>query len=195
MEKCRYRISGWGLYMNRENLKLIVKRIYWRVYKIGNGIIRFPNFVMVYMVAAECGSHLHINGNTRVNSNTYLGNHVNFNGLRIIGQGKVCIGNYFHSGADCILISENHNYDQGSRIPYDNTVIEKPIAIGDCVWLGSRVTILGGVTIGEGAIIQAGSVVINDIPAMAIAGGNPAKVFKYRDKDHFIALKQMGCFY
>jgi len=64
--------------------------------------------------------------------------------MKIIGRGKVCIGNYFHSGEGCILISENHNYDQGSRIPYDNTVIEKPITIGDYVWIGSRVIILGG---------------------------------------------------
>jgi acetyltransferase-like isoleucine patch superfamily enzyme len=57
------------------------------------------------------------------------------------------------------------------------------------VWLGSRVTILGGVTIGEGAIIQAGAVVVSDIPKYAIAGGNPAKVFKYRDIEHYERLK------
>lgn len=181
--------------MKRNSGIEFIKKIYWGVYKFLRFVVMLPNFVMVRIIAAECGTHLHVHGFTRVNTNTYLGNYVGFNGMKIIGRGKVCIGNYFHSGEDCILISENHNYDQGSRIPYDNTVIEKPITIGDCVWLGSRVTILGGVTIGEGAIIQAGSVVINDIPAMAIAGGNPAKVFKYRDKDHFIALKQMGCFY
>ena len=49
--------------------------------------------------------------------------------------------------------------------------------------------VLGGVTIGEGAIIQAGSVIIKDIPKYAIAGGHPAKVFKYRDIEHYIKLK------
>lgn len=54
-------------------------------------------------------------------------------------------------------------------------------------------TILGGVTIGEGAIIQAGSVVIFDIPSLAIAGGNPAKPFKYRDKKEYENLKKSEC--
>lgn len=56
------------------------------------------------------------------------------------------------------------------------------------------VIVLGGVTIGEGAIIQAGSVVVSDIPDCAIAGGHPAKVFKDRDQDHYHRLKQEGRF-
>lgn len=48
---------------------------------------------------------------------------------------------------------------------------------------------------GEGAIIQAGAVVVKDIPPYAIAGGNPAKVFKYRDKEHYETLKAQGKFH
>jgi len=48
----------------------------------------------------------------------------------------------------------------------------------------------GNITIGEGAIIQAGSVVVSDIPKYAIAGGDPAKVFKYRDIEHYEKLKK-----
>ena len=50
--------------------------------------------------------------------------------------------------------------------------------------------ILGGVTIGEGAIIQAGSVVCKDVPPLAIAGGHPAAAFRYRDKEHYFKLKE-----
>jgi acetyltransferase-like isoleucine patch superfamily enzyme len=64
------------------------------------------------------------------------------------------------------------------------------VKIGDCVWLGNNVIILGGATIGEGAIIQACSVVCSDIPALAIAGGHPAKPFKYRNADHYKQLKE-----
>ena len=62
---------------------------------------------------------------------------------------------------------------------------------------GSVIAVLfwGGVTIGEGAIIQAGSVVVSDIPKYAIAGGHPAKVFKYRDIDHYERLKAEAKFY
>nr|WP_305839171.1 acetyltransferase [Photobacterium leiognathi] len=55
----------------------------------------------------------------------------------------------------------------------------------DNVWVGDRVIILGGITIGEGAIIQAGAVVVKDIPKCAIVGGNPATIFKYRDQDNY----------
>ncbi len=54
--------------------------------------------------------------------------------------------------------------------------------------------VLGGVTIGEGAIIQAGSVFVKDIPPLAIAGGHPAVPFKYRDKEHYYRLKELGQF-
>ena len=58
------------------------------------------------------------------------------------------------------------------------------------MWIGDKVIILGGVTIGEGAIIQAGSVVVSNIPKYAIAGGHPAKVFSKRDVEHYKKLKQ-----
>ena len=90
------------------------------------------------------------------------------------------------------MITQNHNYDTGTALPYDDSYIYKDIFIGDNVWLGNRVLILGGVTIGEGAIIQAGSVVVSDVPPCGIAGGNPAKVFKYRDQEHYYRLKQEG---
>jgi acetyltransferase-like isoleucine patch superfamily enzyme len=57
------------------------------------------------------------------------------------------------------------------------------------------VIILPGVTIHEGAIIQAGSVVVKDIEKCAIAGGHPAKVFKYRDIEHYEKLKKEGKFH
>ncbi len=62
--------------------------------------------------------------------------------------------------------------------------------IEDNVWIGARCTIVVEVTTGEGAIIQAGSVVVKDIPSCAIAGGHPAKAFSYRDKDHYFKLKK-----
>ncbi|MGL6051576.1 MAG: DapH/DapD/GlmU-related protein, partial [Aeromonas salmonicida] len=88
----------------------------------------------------------------------------------------------------------NHNYDEGVALPYDNTYVSKDVIIEDQVWLGRGVTILSGVKIGEGAIIQAGSVVVSDIPKCAIAGGHPAKVFKYRDLEHYERLKEEGQF-
>lgn len=145
--------------------------------------------------AKSVGWGLKINKKSTVTKNTILGNNVNFNGMKIGGSGKVTIGDNFHSGMDCLIISEIHNYDNGLAIPYDDTFIAKDVVIENNVWLGERVIILGGVTIGEGAIIQAGSVVVSDIPPLSIAGGHPAQVFKHRDEEHYRKLKEENCFF
>ena len=133
-------------------------------------------------------------GFTKLTKHTHLGKNVSFNGMQIFGQGEVRIGAYFHSGVECMMITDIHNYE-GSKIPYDETIIKKSIEIEECVWFGSKVIVLGGVTIGEGAIIQAGAVVVKDIPKYAIAGGSPAKVFKYRNIEHYKRLKSEGKFH
>ena len=93
------------------------------------------------------------------------------------------------------VFTRNHNYDKGDAIPYGRTYIKKDVVIGDFVWIGIQVILLPGTTIGEGAIIQAGAVVHVNIPAYAIAGGNPAKVFAQRDVEHFKRLKAEGKFH
>lgn len=142
-------------------------------------------------VRARCKSYvepLSVNGYSTVTKNTSLGRNVNFNGMRIFGGGAVSIGDNFHSGGGCQIITQDHNYE-GDAIPYDDTYILKDVTIEDNVWFGNRVIVLGGVTVGEGAIIQAGSVVVSDIAKYAIAGGHPAKVFASRDVEHYRKLK------
>lgn len=109
--------------------------------------------------------------------------------------GEVRIGKYFHPGRGLTIFSANHNYDSNISIPYDSQTITKTVIIDDFVWIGSNVTIIPGVHIGEGAIIGAGSVVSKDIPKFAIAVGNPARIIKYRDKEKFIKLKEKCAFY
>ena len=137
---------------------------------------------------------LRVKGDTKLSRNTWLGKNCNFNGMYIEGRGKVVIGNNFHSGKECMIITGLHNY-KGEALPYDNTDIWKPVIIEDQVWLGNRVTVLAGVTIGEGAIIQAGSVVVKDVPPLSIVGGAPARVFRCRDKDHYFRLKNDAKFH
>jgi len=143
----------------------------------------------VKKMAKQVGKGLQVNGRSYVTNKTILGNNVNFNGMKIGGGGNVTIGNNFHSGPGCLMITQNHDYDHGDTIPYGDANIYKDIAIGNNVWFGDRVIILGGITIGEGSIIQAGSVVVKDIPKYGIVGGHPAKVFKYRDIEHYEKLK------
>lgn len=157
--------------------------------KIKFNISRLYYPLKIRSTAAKCGNKLFVGGKTYVTRKTYLGDHVCFNGMAMSGNGKIKIGNYFHSGPGCQIITSFHNYE-GEKIPYDDTFLDKDVIIGDCVWIGNNVIILGGVEIGEGAIIQAGSIVCKNIPPYAIAGGHPAVAFKYRDREHYEQLRK-----
>lgn len=157
--------------------------------RIKKQLVEFFYPFRIRRIAKECGDNLYVGGPSSVTRNTVLKEHVHFNGMSISGGGNVTIGRYFHSGTGCQIITSFHNYE-GDAIPYDDKMINKDVVIGDFVWLGNNVIVLGGSTIGEGAIIQAGSVVCNDIPAYSIAGGHPAKPFKYRDIEHFNKMKK-----
>lgn len=63
-----------------------------------------------------------------------------------------------------------------------------PIKIGNDVWIGARVIILEGITIGDGAIIAAGAVVTKDVPGYAVVAGVPAKIMRYRFETHEIEI-------
>ena len=171
-------------------MKKLLIRIFNRVIKFKKRIFRIYYTYLVRRKCVQCGPNLKVNGRSYVTRQTTLGTNVNFNGMKIAGGGNVKIGDNFHSGVECLLMPQIHNYDKGTKIPYDSTYILKDITIGDNVWIGDRVIILGGVTIGEGVIIQAGSVVVKDIPKYAIAGGHPAQVFSQRDIEHYEKLKK-----
>ena len=95
------------------------------------------------------------------------------------------IGNQVLVGGGVMINDSNHHsLDWRERgTPADKTnAVSAPIKIGDHVFIGARSIIQKGVTIGEKAIIAAGSVVVKDVPPLCIAGGNPAKVVKYLEK-------------
>ena len=96
-------------------------------------------------------------------------------------QGKCIIGEYVMMGPECQIWTINHNHSR-TDIPMglQGSQTEKPVVIGDDVWIGSRTIILPGVNIGRGSIIGAGAVVAKDIPDYSIAVGNPARVVKNR---------------
>ena len=148
----------------------------------------------VWRRAKRVGKELHCNGPVRVTRRTELGDHVNFNGAVFFGGGEVKLRRRVRSGERLKIFTRNHNYTS-EAVPYDDGFVLKPVTIGDCVWVGAYVILLPGTTIGDGAIIQAGSVVHGEIPPMAIAGGNPAKVFAWRDKEHYLRLKEAGRFH
>jgi acetyltransferase-like isoleucine patch superfamily enzyme len=96
------------------------------------------------------------------------------------GEGEIVIGDYVAIANNCTIISETHNFTDRTVPVKLQGLSPQPVIIGSDVWIGSKVTILGNVKIGKGAIIGAGSVVTRDIPEYAVAVGVPCEVIRYR---------------
>ena len=84
-------------------------------------------------------------------------------------------------GTDVTVITRNHRFDR-IDIPMMRQGFEeeKPVYIGDDVWIGDRVIILPGVHVGNGCVIAAGSVVTKDVAPYTVVGGVPAHFIKER---------------
>lgn len=112
-----------------------------------------------------------------------IGEHVRAtSNLQIMFAGTIIIENHVLLGPDCFIIDHNHGINPdlpGGYSPQPLSV--KNIRIKEGCWLGNRVTVLPGVTIGEHCVIGAGSIVTHDIPAFCMAVGNPARVIKKWD--------------
>ena len=107
--------------------------------------------------------------------NTHLGEGVFINaGCRFQDQGGIFIGDRALIGHNCVIATLNHNMDPAKRA----NLIPAPVHIGADAWLGANVTVLPGVSIGDGAVVAAGAVVTKDVPARTVVGGVPAKVIK-----------------
>jgi len=96
-------------------------------------------------------------------------------------SGTISIGRDVMMGRDVTIMTVNHNFDR-IDIPMNQQgfKIEKPIVIGDDVWISDRVIILPGVKVGSHSIIAAGAIVTKEVPPYSIVGGNPAKVIRFR---------------
>ena len=118
------------------------------------------------------GSRLHIG------SNTYIGE---CNNIRAAG-GRIVIGDDCLISQHVTMVCSNHCIDRCKRINEQGwTTHNNFISIGNDVWIGSNSVILPGVTIHDGAVVAAGSIVTKDVPEYAIVAGNPARILKYRE--------------
>ncbi|HCT63049.1 MAG TPA: acetyltransferase [Erysipelotrichaceae bacterium] len=122
-----------------------------------------PSFRLFPPFNADFGKNISIGKNVFINS-----------GCRFQDQGGIVIGDGCLIGHNVVLATINHALEpQMNRKNH-----YAPVHIGNNVWIGSNVTVLPGVTIGDWAVIAAGAVVTKDVEAYTVVGGIPAKLIK-----------------
>lgn len=137
--------------------------------------------------------HIKINRKSKIPFGKFtIGRYTHINGSIQVRHGTVRIGQFVTAGFGIKLIAGNHTINTANMLITLQKLIQmnydikiKPldtghINIGNNVWMGDNCIILKDVTIGDGAVIGAGSVVTKDVPPFAIVGGGPAKIIRYR---------------
>ena len=121
-----------------------------------------------------------------------IGDQAGFSGAVICAAERVEIGDRVMMGANVTVTdTDSHPIDYRKRHPENfgmpaeavSEIATRPVVIGNDVFIGMHSLILKGVTIGEGSVVGAGSVVVNDLPPRCIAAGNPARVIRMLEAD------------
>lgn len=139
-------------------------------------LIKKPFFALrhnVISVTSEIGNNNMLR-NCKVGKWVFIGPKGTFNNVEI--------GNYTCIAPSCQIGGLEHPYWEASISPklYKDNTPRKTTSIGHDVWIAANCIIRQGVTIGDGAVIGAGSYVNKDVPPYAIVFGSPAKLYKYR---------------
>lgn len=114
--------------------------------------------------------------------NLNVGDEVDFAlGVLVTTGGGVNIGDRTLIGYHTQIFSSNHVIPPGKERIFGAGHEHKPVKIGRDVWIGANCIILPGVTVGDGAVVAAGSVITKPVDPFTIVGGNPAKLLKTRE--------------
>ncbi len=142
-------------------------------------LLRFPGKMEIHdNVVIKEGTRICVcntNASLSIGKNTTVGYH-NF----FFASEKIVIGDDCLIAPFVYIVDSNHQFKKEEKINRQPNVTA-PIVIGNDVWIASNVTILKGVTIGDGAIIAANSVVNQDVAAYTVVGGTPAKFISNRE--------------
>ncbi|HCC07296.1 MAG TPA: acetyltransferase [Clostridiales bacterium] len=126
--------------------------------------------------------------NVNIEHGAYFGKGIGINigdnsglGINARVQGPLVIGKNVMMGPDVIIYTKNHSFNNTDVPMMEQGELEpEKVTISDDVWIGARVIILPGVTIGKGSILASGCVVTKDVESYSIVAGVPAKKIKSR---------------
>ena len=176
-------------------VKIIVQFFFWKPSNWRKGF-KAKLASQLYSIAIRrraksCGRNLLVLGpGVNVTGNTTIGDGAGFGKrVKIFGDGPVSIGRRAVLAEDTVVYTQVHDYDHSDVLPFGWGFTYPETSVGDYAWIGIKCIVLPGARIGEGAIVQAGSVVMGVVPPCAIVAGNPAKVIGWRDIDHYNKLK------
>ena len=161
-----------------------IKKILFK-FKFKDSILK----TIVIHPTAKLGKKINLAKDVTIGQKVVIGNYTYINHYTIVSSGQ--IGSYCSIGPFCMIGPDSHPLDwistspkfyQNYSINHESGYIEPKVEpiIGNDVWIGTHVVIMRGVTIGDGAVIAAGSVVTKDVLPYSIVGGTPAKHLKFR---------------
>ncbi len=128
--------------------------------------------------------------NLRIGHNTKI-----LNRVILDARGNLDIGAYTQIGFESIVLTSTHKFEDLGRPIVEQGMEDRAVRIGSDVWIGTRVIVLPGVTIGDQAIVGAGAVVTKDVPNRAIVAGNPARLIRYRMEKEPVSQDRVLCRY
>lgn len=172
-----------------------------KIYRIKKALFRcFRIFTFRKGIYGKVGNHNRFMHNVYIGEGSKIGCHNYF--ARNVYIDSTVIGNYCSIGPNVQIGPGNHNYklvstklDVMEKVGITYSQIDKDLIIGNDVWIGCKAIICRGISIGNGAVIAAGAVVVNDVPDYAIVAGVPAKIIKYRFNEEEIRKLQKSKWY
>jgi carbonic anhydrase/acetyltransferase-like protein (isoleucine patch superfamily) len=133
----------------------------------------------IFTTHLTLGEQSWIAGHALVRGDVEFGAHCTVNPYAMI-SGRVRCGDGVRIASHVSIVGFNHGFDDPDVPIHKQKHETLGITIEDDVWIGANAVVLDGVTVGKGAVIAAGAVVSRDVPALAIVGGVPARVVRYR---------------